>query len=71
MSAETRSRFVLDTNVTVSALAFPRSKPRRVFDLAHQRGVLLASADTLEEMVRTLRRPKLAAYITRAEREAY
>lgn len=71
MSAETRQRFVLDTNVIVSALAFPGSTPRRAFDVAHVHGVLLASADTTAELIRTLRRPKLAAYITPGEREAF
>ena len=62
---------LLDTNISVSALAFPSSKPRRAFDTARERGRILASFDTLGELVRTLRRPKLAAYITAAEREAF
>ena len=65
------ARFILDTNVIVSALAFPSSKPRQVLDAARKEGMVLASLDTLEELVRTLRRPKLAAYITAAEREAF
>jgi uncharacterized protein len=65
------ARLILDTNVIVSALAFPSSKPRQAFDAARERGRVLASPDTLEELVRTLRRPKLAAYITAAEREAF
>ena len=65
------ARLILDTNVIVSALAFPSSKPRRAFDAAFERGRVLASLDTLGELVRTLRRPKLAAYITAAEREAF
>ena len=65
------ARFILDTNVIVSALAFPSSKPRQVLDAARKAGRVLASRDTLEELVRTLRRPKLAAYITVAEREAF
>jgi uncharacterized protein len=66
-----RPRFVFDTNVIVSALAFPSSKPRQAFDLAERTGVILISAETLDELVATLRRPKLAAYITPAEREAF
>jgi putative PIN family toxin of toxin-antitoxin system len=65
------ARLILDTNVIVSALAFPSSKPRQALDAVRERGRVLASPDTLGELVRTLRRPKLAAYITAAEREAF
>ena len=65
------ARFILDTNVIVSALAFPSSKPRQVLNAVRKEGMVLASLDTLEELVRTLRRPKLAAYTTAAEREAF
>jgi uncharacterized protein len=64
-------RFVLDTNVLVSALAFPGSTPRKAFDLAIQHGPILASEDTLLELHRTLRRPRLARYFTRAEQDAF
>lgn len=64
-------RFVLDTNVVVSALCFPRSKPRLAFDLAFDAGTILASRDTLNELLHVLRRPKLAAYVTLSEREAF
>ncbi len=36
-------RFVLDTNVVVSAVLLPRSVPRKAFDLAFIRGIVLAS----------------------------
>ena len=64
-------RFVFDTNVLVSALAFPGSTPRRAFDLAAGRGAILASDETLLELYRTLRRPKLARYFSRAEQEIF
>jgi uncharacterized protein len=68
----TRSeRFVLDTNVLISALAFPGSTPRRAFDLAIAQGPILASDETLLELHRTLRRPKLARYFSRAEQDAF
>jgi putative PIN family toxin of toxin-antitoxin system len=68
----TRSeRFVLDTNVLISALAFPRSTPRKTFDLAIAQGAILASDETLLELYRTLRRPKLARYFSRAEQDAF
>ena len=64
-------RFVFDTNVLVSALAFPGSTPRRAFDLAAGRGAILASNETLLELHRTLCRPKLARYFSRAEQEIF
>jgi uncharacterized protein len=64
-------RFVLDTNVLVSALAFPGSTPRRAVDLAIAQGTILASDDTLLELHRTLRTPRLARYFSRAEQDAF
>ena len=61
------ARFVFDTNVLVSALAFPGSTPRRAFDLAAEQGAIVASA----ELHRTLRRPKLARYFGRAEQDIF
>ena len=66
-----RERFVLDTNVLVSALAFPGSTPRKAFDLAIAQGSILASEETILELHRTLRRPKLARYFSRAEQDAF
>ena len=65
------ARFVFDTNVLVSALAFPGSTPRKAFDLAAEQGAILASAETLLELHRTLRRPKLARYFGRAEQDLF
>ena len=64
-------RFVFDTNVLVSALAFPGSIPRKAFDLAMRHGPILASDETLAELHRTLRRPRLARYFTRAEQDVF
>ena len=44
-------RFVLDTGVIVSAVLLPRSLPRQTVDLAFARGIVLASADTIGELV--------------------
>ena len=65
------ARFVFDTNVLVSALAFPGSTPRKAFDLAAEQGAILASAETPLELHRTLRRPKLARYFGRAEQDIF
>ena len=55
-------RVVFDTNVIVSALMLLGSPPRRAFDAARQRGRLLVSEATLEELDDVLRRSKLAGY---------
>jgi putative PIN family toxin of toxin-antitoxin system len=63
-------RFVFDTNVLVSALAFPGSTPRKAFDLAIAQRPILASEQT-SELHRALRRPRLARYFTRSEQDAF
>jgi predicted nucleic acid-binding protein len=45
-------RFVLDTNVIVSAVLFPESVPRRAFDKAIYFGKPLISAPSLKELHR-------------------
>jgi putative PIN family toxin of toxin-antitoxin system len=61
-------RFVLDTGVLVSAVLLPRSVPRQVVDLAFARGIVLASADTIDELDEVLRRPKFGRYLGEEER---
>jgi uncharacterized protein len=61
-------RFVLDTGVLISAVLLPRSVPRQAVDLAFVRGIVLASADTIEELDEVLRRPKFNRYIREEER---
>ncbi|MEL6159298.1 MAG: putative toxin-antitoxin system toxin component, PIN family [Cyanobacteria bacterium J06627_32] len=61
-------RFVIDTNVVVSAVLSPRSIPRQAFDLAFTLGSVLASDSTLAELDHVLRRPKFSRYITEDER---
>ena len=61
-------RVVFDTNVIVSGLMLLGSPPRRAFDAARQRGHLLVSEATLEELDDVLRRPKLSAYVSEDQR---
>ena len=65
------ARFIFDTNVLVSALAFPDSTPRDALDLAIRHGSILISDDTLLELQQTLRRPKLARYFSRAAQDVF
>ena len=61
-------RVVFDTNVIVSGLMLLGSPPRRAFDAARQRGHLLVSEATLEELDDVLRRPKLVGYVSEDQR---
>lgn len=61
-------RFVLDTGVIISAVLLPRSIPRQAMDLAFTRGIVLASADTIDELNEVLRRPKFNHYVREEER---
>jgi putative PIN family toxin of toxin-antitoxin system len=51
-------RIVVDTGVAISAVLLPRSVPRQAFDAAAERGQLLLSDATVDELEVVLRRPK-------------
>lgn len=61
-------RLVVDTDVFVSAIIFPRPAPRQVVDDALNQGVLLLSEATMSEIRDVLSRSKLDRYISRTER---
>jgi putative PIN family toxin of toxin-antitoxin system len=61
-------RVVVDTNVAVSAVLLPGSKPRQAFDLAAKAGRLLLSQSTLMELDEVLRRPKFDKYVSERQR---
>lgn len=56
-------RFVFDTNVLISALLLPRSKPRRALDFALENGKLLLSYAVLAELCEVLARDRFRKYI--------
>ena len=56
-------RCVLDTNVLVSALLVPGSKPRRALDRAFQEGKVLLSFATLAELYDVLHRKQFRRYL--------
>jgi putative PIN family toxin of toxin-antitoxin system len=63
-------RVVIDTNVLVSGILKPRSKPARIIALMRERKILpIVNADTLGELVRVLRYPKLRALHTLTDAE--
>jgi putative PIN family toxin of toxin-antitoxin system len=61
-------RFVLDTNVIVSAVLLPASVPRQAFDKALVEGTILISAPALLELAQVLGRKKLEKYLREEER---
>ncbi len=64
----TELRFVFDTNAIISALLLKKSVSRKAFDTAQNRGQLLVSLDTLNELNEVLWREKFSKYVTEQER---
>jgi uncharacterized protein len=67
----TSGRLVVDTNVFVSAVIFPRSVPRQVVDNALDQGVVLFSEATMRELSKVLSRSKFDGYVSGRERELF
>ena len=61
-------RFVLDTNVVVSALLLAGSIPRQAFDKALTQGTLLISVPILLELTEVLHRKQFNKYLLEEER---
>jgi uncharacterized protein len=61
-------RFVIDTNIIVSAVFFPQGFPRQAMDWAGQQGKILASETTFAELSNVLLRPRFERYATLAFR---
>jgi putative PIN family toxin of toxin-antitoxin system len=64
-------RFVVDTNVLVSSIAFPNKLPSQALRKAISEGVLIFSQDTIAEFKDVLLRPKFDRYIGKRLREAF
>ena len=56
-------RCVFDTNVFISALLSPKSKPREAVDLASRKGAILLSFEALAELNEVLGRKQFRRYI--------
>lgn len=56
-------RCVFDTNVLVSALLLPDSKPRKALDLTLEKGKLLLSFSVLAELYEVLGRKQFRQYV--------
>lgn len=64
-------KYVLDTNIIVSALLFKKSQPRQALDKARHQGNILMSEAIWQEIIEVLSRPKFEKYVTVIEREFF
>jgi uncharacterized protein len=58
------NRFVIDTNVIISAILFSNSTPAKAINLAKNIGVVLISFEIFEELEKTLTRKKFYRYLS-------
>jgi putative PIN family toxin of toxin-antitoxin system len=66
-----RSRFVIDTNVIVSAALFPSSIPYQGVAYVPTHGVLLLSDVVVDEIDDVFKRPRIERYISGRRREEF
>ena len=65
------NRFVLDTNILISALLFKNSVPFRAIELAEKQGIILYSEATLNELEQVLNRKKFNKYLSLEDRQVF
>lgn len=65
------NRYVLDTNVLVSAVLSPNSPANLAYQKALDTGILLISAETFAECENVMLRPKFERYISLARRQRF
>ncbi len=66
----TRERVVIDTNVLISSLLLTTSTPGKVVEKAVAKAQLIATTETLRELIEKLLLPKFDRYVGRDRREA-
>ena len=66
----TRERVVMDTNVLISGLFSTTSTPAPAVEKAITKAQLVASTETLRELIETVLQPKFDRYVSRERREA-
>lgn len=64
----TRERVVVDTNVLISSLFFTTSTPAQAVDKAVTKGQLVATTETLRELIGKLHSPKFDPHLDRDTR---
>jgi len=63
-----RGKFVLDTNLIVSAVLMKKSAARDAFDKAKQEGDILLSLEVIDELHDVLARPAFNRYVDEEDR---
>jgi uncharacterized protein len=71
MNRTPEPRYVLDTNVLISAFLFPTSAPARALDFALDHGKLLISLPLLRELYDMLQYPKFDQYASLTQRTQF
>lgn len=66
-----QSRWVIDTNLLISRLLTPQGTAAQAVDRAMERGILLVSDDTLQELTLVLERPRFDRYVSIADRHRF
>jgi uncharacterized protein len=66
----TRERVVIDTNVLISGLFSTTSTPAKAVEKAATKAQLIATVETLRELIEKLHSPKFDRYLRRARRDA-
>lgn len=66
----TRERVVIDTNVPISGLLSTTSTPAQALEKAVTKAQLVATMETLRELIEKLHPPKFDRYVRRERRDA-
>lgn len=64
-------RFVLDTNILVSALLIKNSSPFKLIKIIETIGITLYSEETIQEINQVLNRKKFDKYLTSEEKQKF
>lgn len=67
----TDARYIVDTNILVSSIAFSNSIPAQALSKALTSGVLIFSEATIAEFKEVLFRPKFDRYISKSLRQKF
>jgi len=67
----TKPYFVIDNNILISRLLLPNSIPAQAVRLASEKGILLISEETLQELTTVFERRKFDKYVSVEERKEF
>ena len=67
----TKPYFVIDNNILISRLLLPNSIPAQAVRIALEKGILLVSEETLQELANVFERRKFDKYVSVEERKEF